>query len=213
MERRAHQQRRGERLADGEHLGCLFPEHDVQECDQAERKRERHRGRERGGRISEQKEEGGEHLRHERFAQPAQPEAGQSDPELGSGEVSVDARRHPPGRIERPTPPGLIGRRIELRRTDLDDRELRRDEEPVEQHQHENRRDLQQEDTRRVPRPRDPLVSEPGSEGAPGARIPSRIHSATPTPPPSGFFIDTPIPTFQDGEPGRFGFRHRAVPT
>ena len=85
-----------------------------------------------GGRPRPRQDGPVEEGRHRRLANPAQAQAGQRDAELGDGEVTVEPA-YDRLRDDRFSIP-LSRPRAELRRADLDERELRGDEETVERH-------------------------------------------------------------------------------
>ena len=83
-----------------------------------------------------------------RLADPAQPEAGHRDPELGRGNVAVGIDHRPAHRARAPVPLG--DHLIDAGLADRDDRELRGDEEPVGEDQRQDRRETPQNSCERV---------------------------------------------------------------
>jgi hypothetical protein len=69
--------------------------------------------------------------RDERFAHPAQAQAGQGDAELGGGEITVEVFRDPQGKPEPPILLPLLPHGLKLGFPDLDEGEFGRDEKRV----------------------------------------------------------------------------------
>ena len=90
-----------------------------------------------------------QHVRDERFAHPAEPQAGQRDPELRGRQISVQMRddvASDPAAL-----PALIGEGSNLAVANFDDGKLGRDEETVEEHEKEDGENLQERDLGRDP--------------------------------------------------------------
>jgi len=114
---------------EGEDLGRLFADDDMEEDDQ----RENDRGGEgMGGGCAEADvgEDGRKDVGEGEFAEPADPEAGQRDADLGGGEIGVEMAQQVKGRARAKN---LFRRQtLETRFTHLHERELGGDEKTVE---------------------------------------------------------------------------------
>ncbi len=90
-----------------------------------------------------------QHLREKRFAHPAEPEAGEGDPELAGRKISVEIARHRL-RLGRARV-AFVGQRFELAHPDFDEGKLRRHEKAVQENERANRRQLAEEKRGRIP--------------------------------------------------------------
>ena len=98
---------------------------------------------------ADQAEERLDELGDIRLADPAEGKAGHGDAELGGGEIGVEVLGDVPG--EDGAAVALFDEGIELAGADLDDGELRDDEEAVDGHDEEDAEQLEENDVRRLP--------------------------------------------------------------
>ncbi len=115
-----------------------------------------------------------QNLRDGRFADPTQPEAGEGDAELGDGQVAIQSANDRLGQNRLPL--ALSRARAKLRRPDFDERELGRDEEPVEGDAERGNDQAPHGE---------PFVSRPGPLAAPRRRQPSGRGLAAKVGPPA----------------------------
>ena len=124
---------------DRERFRDQLAEDDVEHADREESGGEARRVDDGGRHSGQMGEQRGEHPDERRFADPAEREAREGDPELGGGEVGVEMGDH----VRRDPAPPLAAEdvRLDLGRPDLGQGELGSDEEAVERH--EQQRDRQ----------------------------------------------------------------------
>ena len=131
-------------LADGERLRGQFAKHDVEERD------ERERNDEGDGRDDRRRGDAGQmecrldHVGEEGLAEPTQSEAGQGDAQLGGRDVGLEMGGDVFGELGAGVT--LLDQGVELAGPDLDDGQLRGDEEPVEQDQREDGQKAEDDD-------------------------------------------------------------------
>ena len=121
----------------------------MKEGDEREGEDEGDRGHESRTAQSRKVEERLDQMGDEGLTQPAESEAGKRDPELGRGNVGFQMIGDVPGDQGSLVPFARKG--IELAATDLDDREFRGDEEPVQQDKRENGPALQKDGVTGLP--------------------------------------------------------------
>jgi hypothetical protein len=121
------------RALDGDEFRHQLAEEDMAEGENDEGERvDRDVERGRGGRSGQRDNGAVEERRHRRLADPTQSQAGERDAELGYGKVTVEPAYDRLGDDSLSIP--LSRPRTELGGADLDERELRGDEEAVERH-------------------------------------------------------------------------------
>ena len=127
----------GDGFADGEDFGGLFAEGDVEGGDGGESDRESGVLDHRWGGDADFQEKRLEHLGEERFADPAEAEAGESDSELAGGEVGFEILGEMMG--EGGGGVAVFGHGLELGGADFNEGEFGGDEEAVEEDEGEDR--------------------------------------------------------------------------